>query len=89
MSKIPTLVSSDFAILDVKRGKRALSKCMPAGSARIAKQDRIPVVIYGFISHQWGGDDGVSIEFGVDVERVVLTDPKCGGKIQNNMSINR
>lgn len=69
MPKIPTSVSSDFAILDVKKGRRALSKCMPAGSARLAKQDRIPVVIYGFISHQWGG------EFGVDVERVVLTDP--------------
>ncbi|MBK9496455.1 MAG: hypothetical protein IPO08_18510 [Xanthomonadales bacterium] len=76
MPKIPKSVSSDFVILDVKRGRHALSKCMPAGSAGLAAQDRIPVVIYGFISHQWGCDDGISIEFGVDVERVVLTDPK-------------
>lgn len=61
---------SDFAVLDVKHGRKALSKKMPAGSGRLPDDKRIPVVIRGYISHQHGGDDGVSIEFGVDVTSV-------------------
>lgn len=61
---------SDFAILDVKHGRKGLAKKMPHGSNRLPDDKRIPVVIRGYISHRWGGDDGVSIEFGVDVTSV-------------------
>lgn len=61
----PTKINSTFAILDVKKGRRALAK-------RFEKDKglRIPVIIKGYITHQWGGDDGTSIEFGVDVDDV-------------------
>jgi hypothetical protein len=54
---------SDFALLDVKAGRAALAK-------RIAKGTRIPVIIHGTITGQWGRDDGTSIEFEVDVTKV-------------------
>ena len=63
-------VSSDFAIVDIKRGRKKLSKMMPRGSNHLPKSERIPVLIEGWISHQHSGDDGTSIEFGVDVKRV-------------------
>ena len=63
-------IESDFAIIDVKRGRKALSRLMPQGSLSLAECDRIPVTIHGYIFCQHGADDGVSIEFGVDVERV-------------------
>lgn len=59
-----------FALLDVMRGRRKLAAMMPPGSKHLPKSERIPVTIHGYISHQHGGDDGTSIEFGVDVERV-------------------
>jgi len=45
---------------------------MPPGSQSLQKDARIPVTIEGFISHRHGNDDGVSIEFGVDVTSVKL-----------------
>lgn len=63
-------LQSDFALLDVKRGRQALAKRMPPGSQSLPKDKRIPVVIHGWISHRHGADDGTSIEFGVDVDRV-------------------
>jgi len=67
-------LQSDFALLDVKRGRKALDKMMPPGSQPLSKRDRIPVIIRGFISHRHGADDGISIEFGVDVTSVEVTD---------------
>ena len=57
---------SGFAILDVKHGRKALAKKMPTGSNRLPDKERIPVTITGYISHQHGNDDGISIEFGVN-----------------------
>lgn len=71
MRKSPPQIKSRFAILDVESGRKALAKLMPAGSNSLRGNDRIPVVIRGHISHRHGADDGTSIEFGVDVERVV------------------
>jgi hypothetical protein len=63
-------LQSTFALLDVMRGRKALDKLMPPGSNRLPDDKRIPVTIHGFISHRHGSDDGVSIEFGVDVTSV-------------------
>jgi len=63
-------LQSKYAILDVMRGRKGLSKIMPPGSNHLPHAERIPVVITGYISHQHGSDDGTSIEFGVDVESV-------------------
>ena len=71
MTKIPK-IKSTFALLDVTTGRKALAKLMPPGSRGLPKDERIPITITGFISHQWGRDDGVSIEFGVDVTSVKL-----------------
>lgn len=66
-------ITSDFALLDVKKGRKALAKMMPPGSNSLPKDKRIPVLIEGWISHRHGDDDGTSIEFGVDVKRVSFT----------------
>lgn len=63
-------LQSDFALLDVKHGRKGLAKMMPPGSQSLPKEKRIPVVIRGYISHRHGADDGTSIEFGVDVTSV-------------------
>jgi hypothetical protein len=63
-------LKSKFALLDVEHGRKQLAKRMPPGSQSLPKDARIPVVIYGWISHRHGADDGTSIEFGVDVDRV-------------------
>lgn len=65
-------LQSTFALLDVMRGRKKLDKLMPPGSQSLPKDKRIPVVIRGFISHRHGSDDGVSIEFGVDVTKVEI-----------------
>jgi len=59
---------SDFALLDVKAGRKALAK-------RIAKGERIPVVIRGTICGQWSRDDGTSIEFEIGVSSVEEVKP--------------
>ena len=63
-------LKSNFALLDVRHGRKRLAKMMPPGSQSLPKDKRIPIVIHGWISHRHGADDGVSIEFGVDVDRV-------------------
>ena len=57
-------IDSDFAILDVKRGRVDLAKRINRGD------NRIPVTIRGYITNQHGNDDGTSIEFTVDVTDV-------------------
>jgi hypothetical protein len=65
-------LQSDFALLDVKRGRKALAKLMPNGSNKTDYV--IPVVIKGYISHRHGNDDGISIEFGVEVTSVEIVE---------------
>lgn len=74
MSKTPELpvITSDFALLDIKKGRAALEKIVGASY-------RIPVVITGYIQNGKGGvggDDGVSREFSIDVEHVQMDDPE-------------
>lgn len=58
---MPRSINSDFAILDVKRGRVELAR-------RVNKGDnRIPVTIRGYIVSQHGNDDGTSIEFEIEV----------------------
>lgn len=59
-------IKSDFAILDVKGGRKELL-------ARVRNGERVPVVIRGVITAPWGRDDGVSTEFDVDVKSVQET----------------
>jgi hypothetical protein len=57
-------INSGFALLDVKSGRKGLAKEV--------KKRKIPVVIKGFIVSEWGHDDGVSIEFEVEVKEVKI-----------------
>lgn len=68
-------LSSDFAILDVKNGRKKLAKHFAKRERMGACPEhlRVPVIITGFIDAQWGGDDGTSIEFSVEVEAVEVT----------------
>lgn len=66
-------IERTFALLDVLgKDRYYLDHRMPFGSKSLPKDERIPVVIHGFISHRWGQDDGTSIEFGVDVTKVTI-----------------
>lgn len=67
-------IKSDFAILDVKTGRKALAKHFK-DRPRLGpcpKAMRIPVTIRGYIDCQWGSDDGTSIEFGLTVDAIKL-----------------
>lgn len=55
---------STFGILDVERGRKALRK-------RIKKDGPIRVYIEADITGPFGGDDGTSIEFELDIIQVV------------------
>ena len=59
-------LKSEFALLDVKQGRTKLAKVVKHDSGR-----RVPVTITGYITGRWGNDDGISIEFEVEVEKVV------------------
>ncbi len=56
-------LQSDYAILDVKRGRGVLLK-------QVAEKGPVRVVIYGTVEGGFGHDDGTSREFNVDVDRV-------------------
>lgn len=60
-------VKSNFALLDVKSGRKKLAQKVGNGA-------RIPVTITGFITHQFGNDDGTSIEFTVKVTDVSIAE---------------
>ena len=51
---------STFALLDVKKGRKALAEKIKAGGKVRVRTDME-------INRQWGSDDGVSIEFSGDV----------------------
>lgn len=62
--------SSDFALLDVKKGRKRLFKCVGGqGFGKTGKPtgERIPVTITGFIVGAHSDDDGTSREFEVEV----------------------
>lgn len=59
-------ITSDFAILDVKKGRNKLLKHIDNGGV-------IEVVIRGTIDSCWSNDDGISREFQVDVTDVTLS----------------
>lgn len=67
-------LQSDFALLDVKHGRRQLDKMVErngmTGAARHDLPERIPVVIRGYITGRYGSDDGVSQEWCVEVSNV-------------------
>ena len=67
-------LTSRFALLDVEDGRKQLAKRMPPDFKPLPKRERIPVVIHGWISCRHGVDNGTSIEFGVDVDRVEVLD---------------
>lgn len=71
-------IKSDFAILDVKTGRAKLNKHFDKRPrlGPCPKEMRVPVVIRGYIDGVWGGDDGVSREFSVTVEKVKLYDKR-------------
>lgn len=72
-SKIHKLkLSSRYALLDVKNGRKTLEKHFHNGG------ENIPVTIHGHIVDCYGHDDGTSIEFEVIVEKVVMKKPKNG-----------
>lgn len=66
-------VTSDFVLLDVKEGQDQLSAHF---SDKVIGPSRpelhLPVVIKGYIYGAIGHDDGVSIEFGVNVTDVTI-----------------
>lgn len=61
MAQLP-IISSTFGLLDVKRGRAALVRRLADGP--------IPVTIQAFITKDWGRDDGVSMEFELEVTSV-------------------
>lgn len=58
-------INSNFAILDVKRGRVELARRINRG------ENRIPVTIRGYITDINSRDDGTSIEFGIEVTDAV------------------
>lgn len=63
MAKAPAKFKSDFLLLDVKAGRKALAKQMARG-------EKVRVLIEATIEDQWGHDDGVSTEFSTEVHSV-------------------
>ena len=61
-------LQSDFALLDVKRGRVGLLKTCGGDHGPA----RIPVTITGFITGAWGHDDGDSREFQVTVTKAEI-----------------
>ena len=69
-------ISSDFALLDVKKGRKKLFKHLgftPYGPNPNGDK-RIPVTITGYIVGAWGEDDGVIREFQIDVTDIVVSE---------------
>lgn len=59
----PPRLSSSYAILDIERGRKALVK-------HLDKLGSVRVLIEAIITDPYGSDDGVSIEFNMDVVSV-------------------
>ena len=67
-------LTSDFALLDVKQGRKALSKHFSD------KKGPIPIVIHAEIVGQFGSDDGTSIEFELTVTHIEVFESERGKK---------
>lgn len=67
-------ISSDFAIVDVKKGRKSLEKHFKRepGIGICAPEKRIPITIKGYLDGTHSGDDGISQEFTMHVDRVEL-----------------
>lgn len=74
---VPASFAAGSAILDVTTNRAKLAKRVKMG-----KGEKIPVVVVGVIDDQWGGDDGESIGFVLEVvgihEIVDIEDPRDG-----------
>lgn len=62
-------LKSDFALLDVTKGRAALANHL------LTKGDPVPVTIKANIVSRWGNDDGTSIEFELAVDSVTVEQP--------------
>jgi hypothetical protein len=72
--KAPQVGKITFALIDVKDGRGPLRDLVSD------HKHKVPVRLEGFITGDWSGDDGESIEFETDVTKVTLGDPvphKC------------
>jgi hypothetical protein len=70
-------VSSEFALIDVKKGRKALAKVVRRGY-------RVPFTMSGFVQPGPNGrDDGVSIEFCADVTSAKFGKPEPGWRLRN------
>lgn len=67
--KSPT-VKADFALVDIKRGRKGLLKIVGDHG------HRVPVTLKGYIVGDWSRDDGTSIEFEIDVREHKLGKPE-------------
>lgn len=69
-------LQSDFALLDVKRGRKKLLKLIGFAGSYLGgpKRKPIPVIIHGEITGAWGYYDGISQEFEVIVKKVEVND---------------
>lgn len=65
-------IQSTFALLDVKRGRKALEKHFRnrPRMGQCPEDMRVPVTITGYLDGIWGDEDGVSREFTVTVQKV-------------------
>jgi hypothetical protein len=63
VSGLPPKISCSYAIIDVQRGRKALAKYLQANAG-------LPVIIHATITDPFGSDDGVSIEFNMDVSKI-------------------
>lgn len=75
-------ITSDFAILDVRKGRDTLFEYFNKDSYKPNKAGipdttakPIPIVIKGFIVKDWGNDDGISREFQIQVTDVEVSKP--------------
>ena len=68
------LITTDYAVLDVKVGRAALARHFedrpPLGPCPVHL--RVPVTIVGYIDDCIGTDDGISNEFSMVVEEIWL-----------------
>ena len=62
----PPRFKATYGILDVEQGRKALAKHLRTHGPQ-------EVVIYATITDPFGSDDGTSIEFNMNVSRVVPT----------------
>lgn len=58
-------LESDFAVLDIKKGRRSLLQACKRGEST-------KVTITGFIEEPWGDDDGVSQEFTLNIRDISI-----------------